>query len=91
MSKVLVAFFSASGVTAKVAEKLAEVAGADLFEIKPETPYTRADLNWQDRDSRSSVEMRDASSCPAVVGKVENMAAYDMSGKKIILLIGCPA
>ena len=78
MSKALVAYFSASGVTAKVASKLAEAAGADLFEIKPETPYTGADLNWQDRDSRSSVEMRDVSSRPAVSGIVENMAEYDV-------------
>ena len=78
MSKALVAYFSASGVTAKVAGKLAEAAGADLFEIKPETPYTSADLNWQDRESRSSVEMRDISSRPAVSGSVENMAEYDV-------------
>ena len=78
MSKVLVAYFSASGVTANVAGKLAEAAGADLFEIKPETPYTSADLNWQDRESRSSVEMRDISSRPAVSGSVENMAEYDV-------------
>ena len=78
MSKALVAYFSASGVTAKVASKLAEAAGADLFEIKPEAPYTSADLNWQDRDSRSSVEMRDMSSRPAVSGSVENMAEYDV-------------
>ena len=78
MSKALVAYFSASGVTAKAAGKLAEAAGADLFEIKPETPYTSADLNWQDKGSRSSVEMRDASSRPAVAGKVENMSDYDV-------------
>ena len=78
MSKALVAYFSASGVTAKAAGKLAEAAGADLFEIKPETPYTSADLNWQDKGSRSSVELRDTSSRPAVAGKVENMSAYDV-------------
>lgn len=78
MSKTLVAYFSASGVTAKAASKLAEAAGADLFEIKPETPYTKADLNWQDKNSRSSVEMKDASSRPAVAGKVENMGDYDV-------------
>ena len=55
MSKTLVAFFSASGVTKKAAEKLAAVTGSDLYEIKPAVPYTRADLNWQDRQSRSSV------------------------------------
>ena len=64
MSDVLVAYFSASGVTAGVAERLAEIVGADLFEIKPETPYTKADLNWQDKKSRSSIEMDDPSSRP---------------------------
>lgn len=78
MSKTLVAYFSASGVTAKAASKLAEAAGADLFEIKPEMPYTKADLNWQDKNSRSSMEMRDASSRPAVAGSVENMSEYDV-------------
>ena len=78
MSKTLVAYFSASGVTAKTASKLAEVVAADLFEIKPETPYTSADLNWQDKNSRSSVEMRDTASRPAVAGKVEDMSAYDV-------------
>lgn len=78
MNKVLVAYFSASGVTARVAKRLAEAASADLFEIRPEKPYTNADLDWQDKTSRSSVEMRDVSSRPAVAGKVENMAAYDV-------------
>lgn len=78
MSKSLVAYFSASGVTARVAKTLAEAAKADLFETKPETPYTNADLNWQDKNSRSSVEMRDTSSRPAVAGKVANMADYDV-------------
>ena len=78
MSKSLVAYFSASGVTARAAKTLAEAAQADLFEIKPETPYTNADLNWQDKNSRSSVEMRDDSSRPAVAGKVANMADYDV-------------
>ena len=78
MSKSLVAYFSASGVTARAAKTLAEAAKADLFEIKPETPYTNEDLNWQDKNSRSSVEMRDASSRPAVAGKVANMADYDV-------------
>lgn len=77
MGKILVAYFSASGVTAKTAKALAEAAGADLYEIKPQVPYTAADLNWQDRNSRSSVEMRDKSSRPAVSGKVENMEDYD--------------
>ena len=78
MSKKLVAYFSASGVTAKVAEKLAKVTGADLFEIKPEVPYTKADLNWMSKKSRSSVEMSDQSCRPAIATKVDNMADYDV-------------
>jgi len=66
MSKKLVAYFSASGTTAAAAKKLAQAAGADLYEIKPETPYTRADLNWQDKNSRSSLEMRDAPRLPTL-------------------------
>ena len=76
MSKVLVAYFSASGVTKKVAEKLAKAAGADLFEIVPEQIYTNADLNWMDKKSRSSVEMNDRSSRPAISSKVENISQY---------------
>ncbi len=78
MSKVLVAYFSASGVTAKAAQKLAKAAGADLFEIVPEQVYTRADLNWQNKNSRSSVEMNDRGSRPAIKSKVENMEQYDV-------------
>jgi len=78
MSKALVAFFSASGVTAKLAGRLAESIGADLFEIKPETPYTKADLNWQDSKSRSSVEMNDRSSRPAIGSTVDDMSQYDV-------------
>lgn len=78
MSKVLVAYFSASGVTKKVAEELAKVEQADLFEIRPETPYTAADLDWKDQQSRSTLEMKDPSCRPAVTGKVENMAQYDV-------------
>lgn len=77
MSKVLVAYFSASGVTEKVAKKVSAAAGADFFEIKPETPYTKADLNWMDKKSRSSVEMNDPSSRPEISGRVENMEQYD--------------
>lgn len=77
MSDVLVAYFSASGVTAGVAERLAESVGADLFEIKPEAPYTKADLNWQDKKSRSSVEMDDPSSRPSIANHVENMDSYN--------------
>lgn len=78
MSKVLVAYFSASGVTAKAAEKLSKAAGAELFEIVPEQVYTKADLNWQDKNSRSSVEMNDRSSRPAIKSKVKNMEQYDV-------------
>ena len=76
--KTLVAYFSASGTTAKVAKKMAEAIGADLFEIKPETPYTGADLNWQNKNSRSSVEMNDRSSRPAIAVKVADMPQYDV-------------
>ena len=78
MSKKLVAYFSASGTTAKVAKKMAEAIGADLFEIKPETPYTGADLNWQNKNSRSSVEMNDRSSRPAIAVKAADMPQYDV-------------
>lgn len=77
MSKVLVAYFSASGVTAKVAEKLAKSISADLYEIAPEIPYTNADLNWMDKKSRSTGEMNDRSCRPAIGSIVENMAQYD--------------
>lgn len=77
MKKTLVAYFSASGVTKKLAELIAGELHADLFEIAPETPYTRADLNWMDKNSRSSVEMRDPSSRPAIAKTCGNMADYD--------------
>lgn len=77
-NKSLVTYFSASGVTKKVAEKLAEAAGADLFEIKPEVAYTEADLNWMDKKSRSSIEMNDKSFRPAIAEKCNNMADYDV-------------
>ena len=77
MSRTLVAYFSASGVTAKLAKSLAETIGADLFEILPETPYTEADLDWRNQKSRSSIEMKDKSSRPAVSSHVDNMAQYD--------------
>lgn len=75
--KRLVAYFSASGVTARAARSLAQVAGADLFEIVPEEPYTAADLDWRNRRSRSSLEEKDPSARPAVGGRVDNMDAYD--------------
>lgn len=84
MSKVLVAYFSASGVTAGVAKNLAQAAVADLYEIKPEVPYTQEDLNWQDKKSRSSVEMSNKSSRPALADKSANIEAYD------IILLGFP-
>lgn len=77
MSKKLVAYFSASGKTAKVAENLAKAAKADLFEIKPAAPYTRDDLNWMNKQSRSSVEMRDKSSRPALADIDADITAYD--------------
>ena len=77
MSRKLVAYFSATGVTAKVAEKLAEAIGADIYEIEPAVPYSRADLDWQNAKSRSSVEMSDPASRPAIAGKRDNMADYD--------------
>ena len=77
MSKALVAYFSASGVTARVAENLAKAAGADLYEIKPAVPYTKDDLNWMNKQSRSSVEMRDKSSRPALADTDADIAAYD--------------
>jgi len=77
MGKALVAYFSASGVTRGVAEKLARAIGADLYEIKPKAPYTRADLDWQDKKSRSSLEMIDKSSRPAIAAGNANISAYD--------------
>ena len=76
--KVLVAYFSASGITKGVAQQLAEVAGADLHEIKPSQPYTDADLDWRNKQSRSSVEMQDKKSRPAITGKITDMKDYDI-------------
>lgn len=77
MSKKLVAYFSASGNTAKLAKKLAEAAGADLYEIAPAVAYTSADLNWQNKQSRSSVEMNDHSSRPALADTDAGIENYD--------------
>ena len=77
MSKTLVAYFSASGETAKLAKTVAEVTGGDLFEIKPEAAYTAADLDWNDKRSRSTIEMNDAGSRPAIASHVADMAQYD--------------
>ena len=78
MSKKLVAYFSASGITRNVAKALAGTVGADLYEIKPQVPYTKADLNWRDTNSRSSIEMNDKSSRPAISDKDANIAVYDV-------------
>lgn len=77
MSKKLVAYFSAGGNTASLAKKLAEAAGADLFEIKPAVAYTREDLNWQNKQSRSSIEMNDHSSRPALADAELDTSAYE--------------
>ena len=77
MTKTLVDYFSATGTTAQAAKLLAKAAGADLYEIRPAVPYTKADLNWMDDKSRSSLEMHDPSSRPAIAGRAENMDAYD--------------
>ena len=74
--KKLVAYFSASSVTKAAAEKLAKAAGADLFEIKPAVPYTRADLDWMNKKSRSSVEMSNPDSRPEIAEKLSNMDDY---------------
>ncbi|MDD4370289.1 MAG: flavodoxin [Anaerostipes sp.] len=76
--KILVAYFSASGVTAKVAKKLAKTAKADLYEIEPESPYTSVDLNWTDKKSRSSMERNNPEFRPAIAGKVDAMEQYEV-------------
>ncbi|SFX65162.1 flavodoxin [Ruminococcus sp. XPD3002] len=77
MSKKLVAYFSASGNTAALAKSLADKAGADIYEIRPSVPYTNADLNWQNKQSRSSIEMSDHSSRPGLADTSADIAAYD--------------
>lgn len=77
MSRILVAYFSASGVTAKVAENLAETIGADIFCIEPRIPYTKSDLDWTNKESRSSIEMNDPASRPSIKDKRDNMGDYD--------------
>ena len=84
MNKILVAYFSASGVTKKIAEMLAKEANADLYEIKPEIPYTKEDLNWMDKTSRSSIEMGDKSFHPAIVKDELDPSRYDQ------ILLGFP-
>ena len=75
--KTLVTYFSASGVTRNAAKQLASIIGADLFEITPEKLYTDADLDWRDKTSRSTIEMNDKSSRPAIKGRCENITDYD--------------
>ena len=77
MSKKLIVYFSASGTTKKIAERLAKVTSADLYEIKPAVPYTSADLNWMDKKSRSSVEMNGSASRPEIAEMLPNMADYE--------------
>lgn len=84
MGKTLVAYFSASGTTARVAKELAQAVEADLYEIRPAVPYTKDDLNWMDKKSRSSVEMNDKSSRPALADRDADIAAYDT------ILLGFP-
>lgn len=82
--KILVAYFSASGATKYMAESIAQEVNADLFEIQPVVPYTSADLNWMDKQSRSTLEMNDESSRPAISKKVDHMEEYQ------IIFIGFP-
>lgn len=82
--KVLVAYFSATGTTEGVAEHIATGLNAELYEIAPEQPYTSADLDWNDNDSRSTIEMNDPNARPAISGSVENMEQYD------VVFIGYP-
>ena len=77
MRKTLVAYFSASGVTGSVAKEIAKTTGGDLHEIQPATPYTDADLNWMNKNSRSSVEMNDENSRPGISNAVTNWQSYD--------------
>lgn len=78
MSRKLVAYFSATGMTAKVAELIADAAGADVYQIQPEVPYTTADLNWMDKNSRSSVEMNDKRIRPGMVKRNLQVEDYDV-------------
>lgn len=82
--KVLVCYFSATGTTKDVAEKLATITAADIFEIKPEKPYTAADLDWTDKNSRSTIEMHDLLSRPAIVDVPDSVGSYD------IIFLGYP-
>lgn len=83
-TKILVAYFSATGTTKGVSQTIADILGADLYEIVPAEPYTEADLNYSDDNSRSTIEMNDPSARPAISGSVENMEQYD------IVFVGYP-
>lgn len=76
--KTLIVYFSATGTTKAAAQKLAKEFNADLYEITPEQPYTAADLDWRDKNSRSTIEMKDKSSRPTIKGRCENIAEYDV-------------
>ena len=78
MAKKLVAYFSASGVTAKVADMLADAVGADIHEIRPKVPYTKADLNWMNKKSRSSIEMNDKTIRPEIAESNVQIDDYDV-------------
>lgn len=84
MRKTLVAYFSASGVTKKVAEKIAAAVNGDLFQIEPEIAYSEEDLNWMNKNSRSSLEMSDKDFRPAMIKKELNLSEYDS------ILLGFP-
>jgi len=77
MSKVLVAYFSASGVTAEKAKHIAKAAGADMYEIKPADPYTEEDLDWHNKESRTTVEMKDKEFRPEIAEKLSDISGYD--------------
>ena len=77
MSRKIVVYFSASGVTAKVAENLSEAIGADLSEIQPKVPYTKSDLDWRNNESRSSIEMKNQSLRPEIASVLSNIDEYD--------------
>ena len=78
MTKTLVTYFSASGVTAELAKRLAKVVNADIYEIRPQQPYTDADLNWMDKQSRSTLEMKDLSCRPAIANAMPDVQKYDV-------------
>ncbi|HZW48836.1 MAG TPA: flavodoxin [Bacillota bacterium] len=84
MNRKLVVYFSAGGVTKKTAENLSKAIGADLFEIKPEVPYTPKDLNWRDKTARSTIEMHDLNFRPAITGECEKIAEFD------VIFVGFP-